>query len=392
MSRNIKSNEQFIFELIGLECLNHLEILGKYTGSNNRILCKCKHCGKEVPMFPQHIRKNKTGCKDCCAKKYFDEHMYLNKTYNNLTIIKFQSKETDKCRVCICECKCGYIGEFNFHSLIGLRIKDCGCSRARISKICEYCKKEFFVIKSKSATSKHCCIECKRLNSNKSTNKICENCGKIFSVPYNKMNSKKYCSRKCYNVARKNKSLVERFCLYCNKSFICNKSNKKKYCSSKCASDDRTDNVNKRYCSVRKTMMENGDISYCEICGYDEHPEILGVHHKDRNTKNNNSDNLIVLCPICHSLEHGGHLINRGNNNCAKMVVCLNTMNIFNSMIDASRFFNISHSGISKCCSGYSTNKYCGKHPVSGESLLWEFYDKEKHKNFMLIEFVNYNS
>ncbi len=42
----------------------------------------------------------------------------------------------------------------------------------------------------------------------------------------------------------------------------------------------------------------------CSRCGYKKHPEILQVHHKDRNRRNNNVDNLEVLCPNCHALEH----------------------------------------------------------------------------------------
>jgi 5-methylcytosine-specific restriction endonuclease McrA len=30
----------------------------------------------------------------------------------------------------------------------------------------------------------------------------------------------------------------------------------------------------------------------------------LTVHHKDRNRKNNTRENLEILCPICHAIEH----------------------------------------------------------------------------------------
>jgi hypothetical protein len=42
----------------------------------------------------------------------------------------------------------------------------------------------------------------------------------------------------------------------------------------------------------------------CELCGWDTYPQVLEVHHKDRNHKNNDANNLIALCPICHRLEH----------------------------------------------------------------------------------------
>lgn len=46
------------------------------------------------------------------------------------------------------------------------------------------------------------------------------------------------------------------------------------------------------------------EIIECVICGYKEHPEILQVHHIDRNRSNNIKSNLEVLCPNCHTWEH----------------------------------------------------------------------------------------
>lgn len=42
----------------------------------------------------------------------------------------------------------------------------------------------------------------------------------------------------------------------------------------------------------------------CARCGYAAHPEILQVHHKDRNRSNNDPNNLEVLCRNCHVVEH----------------------------------------------------------------------------------------
>jgi hypothetical protein len=42
----------------------------------------------------------------------------------------------------------------------------------------------------------------------------------------------------------------------------------------------------------------------CERCGYDKYPEILVVHHRDRNRKNGAKENLELLCPNCHEEEH----------------------------------------------------------------------------------------
>ena len=42
----------------------------------------------------------------------------------------------------------------------------------------------------------------------------------------------------------------------------------------------------------------------CSQCGYDRHPEILEVNHKDCDRTNNSLNNLEVLCPNCHGEFH----------------------------------------------------------------------------------------
>lgn len=41
----------------------------------------------------------------------------------------------------------------------------------------------------------------------------------------------------------------------------------------------------------------------CERCGK-EFPFYCEVHHRDKNRRNVNGDNLKVLCPNCHTLTH----------------------------------------------------------------------------------------
>jgi len=42
----------------------------------------------------------------------------------------------------------------------------------------------------------------------------------------------------------------------------------------------------------------------CDICKWDNVPELLEVHHKDYNRKNNTIENGQVLCPTCHRIIH----------------------------------------------------------------------------------------
>lgn len=48
------------------------------------------------------------------------------------------------------------------------------------------------------------------------------------------------------------------------------------------------------------------EVAKCERCHYDEHLQILQVHHADHNTNNNRRNNLVVLCPNCHALDTHG--------------------------------------------------------------------------------------
>lgn len=42
----------------------------------------------------------------------------------------------------------------------------------------------------------------------------------------------------------------------------------------------------------------------CSRCRFNQHSHILDVHHRDHNRENNALENLEVLCPNCHALEH----------------------------------------------------------------------------------------
>jgi DNA-binding CsgD family transcriptional regulator len=63
----------------------------------------------------------------------------------------------------------------------------------------------------------------------------------------------------------------------------------------------------------------------------------------------------------------------------SKKVICLTTLEVFNSMKEAINRYNIkSTSSISICCSG--KRKSAGKHPITGESLRWMCYDEYINK------------
>ena len=58
-----------------------------------------------------------------------------------------------------------------------------------------------------------------------------------------------------------------------------------------------------------------------------------------------------------------------------KRVLCLNTGEIFNCMMDAARWCGLSNSSsIGKCCMGHQLN--AGKHPITKERLKWKYLDE----------------
>jgi 5-methylcytosine-specific restriction endonuclease McrA len=57
-------------------------------------------------------------------------------------------------------------------------------------------------------------------------------------------------------------------------------------------------------------------ITECQICGWGVRPEVLQIHHIDRNRLNNSLENVKLICPNCHSISHydakDGHYIRLG--------------------------------------------------------------------------------
>lgn len=139
-------------------------------------------------------------------------------------------------------------------------------------------------------------------------NKKCILCNKEFNVKLYRKETAHYCSKKCYETRNPPKKFS---CLFCKKEFSDYGKRLRIYCSRSCANKANFNlrSEPKHMNNFRKFWERRGIINQCERCGYKECIKILGLHHKDRNPKNNKRDNLEVLCPNCHSLEHQKHII-----------------------------------------------------------------------------------
>lgn len=139
-------------------------------------------------------------------------------------------------------------------------------------------------------------------------NTTCVICQKLIyrrRVELERSKGKAYCSMVCYGLACRK----EKPCLVCGKLILAR--DNKKTCSRACANRHREgikyklnrpkDKVNS-YKGLKVRLLQDRGSS-CERCGYNK-PEILQVHHLNRDRSNNELSNLQLICPNCHYEEH----------------------------------------------------------------------------------------
>lgn len=177
-------------------------------------------------------------------------------------------------------------------------------------KLCLHCGKNEYVQPYRLDTYKFCSRSCSYQwkAQNQTVEKNCHICKSIFHVIAHRQKTAKYCSRDCYYEAMKGKGKTQYKCLHCNVDFLGALSQNRKFCSRACINKSNKENFAPKFTTVRKMMLARGMIEKCERCGFDSVKQILGIHHKDRNRKNNDLSNLEVLCPNCHSTEHSKHI------------------------------------------------------------------------------------
>ena len=101
------------------------------------------------------------------------------------------------------------------------------------------------------------------------------------------------------------------------------------------------------------------------------------VNHKDENKQNNRVENL-EWCTREYNNRYGTR--NQRQSESHKGVVsnkrkvqCVTTGKIFNTIKEASKYYFISIPSITMCCRGKT--KSAGKHPDTGEKLIWKYID-----------------
>lgn len=150
-------------------------------------------------------------------------------------------------------------------------------------------------------------------SGNKNYKVTCISCQKdFFCTGYEVDHGRKYCSKQCCGNALKPKPI--RTCQWCNKEFVHDTYNSQGlYCSIQCSgkgSDLKRKANWEKTINERSLMKQNAKkillagATGCARCGWNDYLQVLEVHHKDRNHKNNFLSNLELICPNCHSVEH----------------------------------------------------------------------------------------
>lgn len=154
--------------------------------------------------------------------------------------------------------------------------------------------------------------------------KACDSCNNPFLAKRteHKRGNAKFCSRKCFakhlSKTMKQNPKPNVKCALCGEKFYMNTSKQKNSksglffcCRSHKDMAQRIGGIK----AIQPNHYNDGSHAYreiafrhydhkCNICQYNKIPEILVVHHIDRNRNNNNIENLQILCPNCHEETH----------------------------------------------------------------------------------------
>lgn len=124
-------------------------------------------------------------------------------------------------------------------------------------------------------------------------------------VEIHKNKGRVFCNQICYGISCRR----EKACIICKTSILSGAN--KKTCSRECSNKNRAgivykintpkDKVKSQRSLKLRLLDQRG--KNCERCSYSKQ-QILQVHHQDRNRKNNELENLELICPNCHAEEH----------------------------------------------------------------------------------------
>lgn len=167
--------------------------------------------------------------------------------------------------------------------------------------------------------------------------KTCPACGD--AIPFEKR-SNKFCNRSCaakhnnLGVARNvsPESRIITGCAFCGANISRRTRYDLIFCNNKCSAEYRHKEFITKWLAGKETgTKKSGGFSshlkkyllekhqgQCSQCGWHElnpytNKAPLEIHHKDGNSQNNTEENLVLLCPNCHSLTSTYRALNAGH-------------------------------------------------------------------------------
>lgn len=241
---------------------------------NKKLLITCDNCNKELYRFKSLIRPKHNYCSYKCKSEWQKKHL---------------------------------LQETNPNWKGGLIIQNC-----------KLCMKEFSVKRYLKNKQQFCSWECHAKSMFKRIKLICPICNKEFeTIPYNiNKYNRRYCSQKCHSIQKARDAVITKRCIICNKEFESMKGRRRKICDDvECRSKFYSGSRNFRWLGgksyIKGIKMSEWKQLSCAIMKRDnwlcqscrKSNDLLHVHHivPYRFSKDNSPDNLITLCPNCHS-------------------------------------------------------------------------------------------
>ena len=150
--------------------------------------------------------------------------------------------------------------------------------------------------------------------------KLCAQCGQPFSHPASDVD-RRHCSWECaYPRPLPISTIV---CLWCHREYQPSRNRPEKprrFCSSSCGRHWHNEQRKRINRTVDRQTLFTERGGCCERCGWDAVPEVLEVHHIDRNRRHNTRENLLLLCPNCHAIDHFDHRDGQFKNNLGRRI------------------------------------------------------------------------
>jgi len=285
----------------------------------------CAYCGCSFPVLPSMLKRGKG--------KYCSLDCANNARKNRVKRI---------CEICGVSFQVP-LSSITYHAARFCSV-ECAAKGAvtSISKECLSCGATFTIKPSKATTKrgKYCSRDCYntwRTAHTKRILQICEVCGSEFQVFPTKVGRARFCSRSCAAVANSilmsgpdSPLATERItlsCEYCGKEFEVTQSKARlqstRFCSKDCYSQWQSENWNGEnhpsswkggisfepygveFNDSLKQEVKIRDDYTCQLCWQVEAEVTFHIHHIDYDKTNNAPDNLITLCPSCHSSTGG---------------------------------------------------------------------------------------